>query len=50
MKKCHSALEELRRVRREKVGEEHRALLDLIEQKEDKLMALHRSIFIKDEF
>ena len=49
MKKCHSALEELRRVRREKVGEEHRALLDLIEQKEDKLMALHRSIFIKDD-
>jgi hypothetical protein len=47
MKQCHTALEELRAVRRQKVGEQHKSLLALIEQKEDKLMQLHRSIFTR---
>lgn len=47
MKQCHTALEELRAIRRQKVGDQHTALLALIEQKEDKLIQLHRSIFTK---
>jgi hypothetical protein len=42
MRDCHTALKDLRRIRRGKLGARHGALLDLIEQKEEELMAMHR--------
>jgi hypothetical protein len=49
MKQCHQALEELPTIRRQKVGQQHQSLLAIIEQKEDKLMQLHMSIFIRED-
>jgi hypothetical protein len=49
MKQCHQALEELRKIRRQKVGQQHQSSLAIIEQKEDKLMELHRNIFIRED-
>jgi hypothetical protein len=49
MKQCHQALKELPTIRRQKAGQQHQSLLAIIEQKEDKLMQLHRSIFIRED-
>ena len=49
MKKCQDALEELRNIRRDKIGPENLELLQMIEKKEDQLMNLHKNLFIKND-